>query len=71
MDQTKISLRRVHIHLFLQVNSQESRADVHLMDLEIVLGGDGKCQPDMAQASGRCIRSLVVDAFDLVISSTD
>jgi len=71
LDQTKISLRRVDIDLFLQVNSQESRADVHLMDLEIVLGGDGECQPNVAQASSRCIRSLVVDAFDLVISSTD
>jgi hypothetical protein len=26
--------------LFLQINSQESRVYVHLMDLEIVLGGD-------------------------------
>ena len=57
--------------LFLQVNSQESRAYVHLMNLKIVLGGDRECQPNVAQASGRCIRSLVVDAFDFVISSTD
>jgi len=71
LDQTKISLRRVHIDLFLQVNSQESRAYDHLMDLEIVLGGDRECQSIVAQASSRCIRSLVVDAFDLVISCTD
>jgi hypothetical protein len=44
---------------------------MHLMDLEIVLGSVGECQPNVAQASSRCIRSLVVDAFDLVISSTD
>jgi len=67
----KVSLRRVHVDLFFQVNSQESRAYVHLMDLEIVLGGYGECQPNVAQASSRGIRSLVVDAFDLVISSTD
>ena len=41
------------------------------MDLEIVLSGDGECPPNLAQASSRCIRSLVVDALDLVISSTD
>jgi len=29
LEETKISLRRVHIDLFLQVNSQESRAYVH------------------------------------------
>jgi len=71
LEQTKISLWWAHIDLFLQVNSQESLAYVHLMDLEIVLGSDCKCKPNMAQASSRCIRSLVVYAFDLVMSSTD
>jgi len=66
----KISLRLVHIYLFFQVISQESRAYVHWMDLKIVLGGDGECQPNVAQAISRCIHSLVVDAFNLVISST-
>jgi len=71
LEQTKVFLRWVHTDLFFQVNSQESRADVHLMDLEILLGGDGECQPNVAQARSHCIRSLVVDAFDLVISSTE
>jgi len=71
LDQTKISLQPVHIDFFLQVNYQESDAYVHLMDIEIVLGGNRECQPDLAQASSRCIDRLVVDAFDLVISSTD
>ena len=57
--------------LFLQVNSEECHAYVHLMDVEIVLGGDTESQPDVFQASSRCIQCLVVDAFDLVISSTD
>jgi len=70
-DQMNVSLRWVHLDLFLQVNSQESRAYVHLMDFEILLGGDGECQPDVAQASSRCIHSLEVDTFDLVISTTD
>jgi hypothetical protein len=64
----KVSLQWVHIDLFLQVHSQESRAEVHLMDLDIVLGGDGEWQPNVAQASSRCIRSLVVDSFDFLIS---
>jgi hypothetical protein len=63
------SLQRVHIDLFLQVHSQECRAYVHLMDLDIVLGGDGEWQPNLAQASSRCIRGLVVDSFDFLISS--
>ena len=67
----KVSLRWVHIDPFLKVNSQESGAYVHLMDLEIVLGGDRECQPNVAQTSSRCICSLVVDAFDLEISSTE
>jgi len=71
LDQMNISLRRVHIDLFLQVNSQESRAYVHLMDLKIVLGGDGECQHNVAQASSQCICSPVVNAFNLVVSSTD
>jgi hypothetical protein len=70
-DQTKVSLRRVHIDLFLQVNSQETRADVQLIDLEIVLGGDCECQPIMAQEYSQYIHSLAVDVFDLVISSAD
>jgi len=37
----------------------------------MVLGGHGECQPNVAQAGSRCIRTLVVDAFDLLISSTD
>jgi hypothetical protein len=60
----KVSLRRVHIDLFLQVNSQESGAEVHLLDLEIVLGGDGQFHPTVAQASTRCICGLVVNAFN-------
>jgi len=59
------------ITLCLQVTSQECRAYLHLMDLEIILGGDGECQPDVVQASCRRIRSMVVDAINLVISSTD
>jgi len=69
--QTKIFLRWVNIDLFFQVHSQESRSDIHLMDLEIVLGSESKCLPKLSQAGSRCIRSLVVDAFDLVIFSTD
>ena len=71
LEQTKISLQWVHIYPHFQVNSQESRAYVYLLDLEIVLGGDCECQPNVAQANTQCICSLVVDAFDLVISSTD
>jgi len=67
----KISLQRVHIDLFLKVDTQESRAYIHLMDLEILLRGNGECQPNVAYASSRYICSLVVDAFNLVISSTD
>jgi hypothetical protein len=71
LDEMKISLRQVHIDLIFLVNCQESRAYVHLMDLEIVLGGDGECQPDVAPAISWCIHGLVVDAFDVVISFTD
>jgi len=66
-----VSLQWVHIDLFLQVNSQESCAYVHVMDLKIIDGGDHECQPNVAQASSQCIRSLVLNAFDLVFSSTD
>jgi len=71
LEQTKIFLHGVHIYLIFQGNSQERRAYVHLMDLNIVLGGDCECQPNEATASSRCICSLVIDAFDLVICSTD
>jgi len=71
LEQTKVSLWWVQIDLFLQVNSQESCAFGHLMDLEIILGSDGKGQPNVAQARGRCISSLVGNIFDLIISSTD
>jgi hypothetical protein len=59
-----VSLRRVHIDLFLQVNTQESGAEVRLLDLEIVLGGDGQFQPTVAQGSTTCICGLVVNAFN-------
>jgi len=51
LDQTKLSLWRVNIDLFLQVNSLESCADVHLMDLEIVPGGNRECQTGVAHGA--------------------
>ena len=70
LDQMKVSLWRVHIYLFFQLNSQEGCAYVHLMDLKIELGGDCKCQHNMGQARSWRIHSLVVDAFDWVISTS-
>jgi len=71
LEQMKVSLQWVNIVFLIQVNSQESREYVHLMAFEIVLSGDPNCLRNVAQASGRCICSLVVNAFDLVISSPD
>jgi hypothetical protein len=64
-------VRRLYKDLFLQVNSEDSGAYVHLMELEIVFGGYRECQPIVAQVSSRCVHSLVIDAFNLGISSTD
>jgi hypothetical protein len=63
-------LRWVHIDLVCEVNAHDSHAYAHLIDLEIVLGGDGEFQPNVAEENSRCIRGLVVDAFNVVISST-
>jgi len=70
LNQTKLSLRWVHMDLFLHVVSQKRRGDVHLMDLGIVLGGNGECKPTVAQVSSWCILGLEFNAFDLLISST-
>ena len=51
--------------LSLQVNSKESRAYMDLMDLGIVLHGDGECKPNLPQSSSWYIRCLVVDADHL------
>ena len=50
-----VSLRWVHVDLFLQVNTHGICAYVHLMDLEIVLGGDRECQPTVAHPSSLCV----------------
>ena len=71
LKQTKISLWQPHLDVLFQVDSQASRADDNLMDLVILLGGNRECQPDMVEAIHRCIHSLVVDAFNLVISSAE
>jgi len=67
----KVSMKYVKLYVFFQVNSQESRAYVHLMDLDIVLGSDPKYQPIFTKENSRCLCSLAVNAFDLMISSTD
>jgi len=56
LDQLKIFLRRVHLDLFLQGNSQESRAYVHLMNLVMIHGGDCECYPNVVWASSWCRR---------------
>jgi hypothetical protein len=40
------------------------------MDVDIVLGGDLECHLNLAQASSRYLRSLVLTALDLLISFT-
>jgi hypothetical protein len=67
----KTSLQQVHVPLFIQVNTQESHVYINVVQLEIVLGRDGQCKPNVAQGRSRCILSLLFDASDLVISSTD
>jgi hypothetical protein len=67
----KTSLQQVHVPLFIQVNSQESRVYIDVVQLEIVLGSDAQCKQNVAQGSSRCILRLLFDASDVVISSTD
>lgn len=61
----------MHIDLFLDENCLESCAYIYLIDLEILLPREYDCQLNTAQASRWGIHSLVVDAFNLVNSSTD
>jgi len=69
LKQIALSLQFLNMYLFFQVTYQESHLEVNLMDLKIDLGCNCKWQCILAQMFGQCLHSLVVNAFELVISS--
>jgi len=70
LEQMKVSLRWMHIDLFLQVNPQETRVYEHVTDSKCVPCGNEECQPHVVKVSSQYIRGLVVDDFDVVVSLT-